>query len=185
MFFVRYKRRHIEHNTTLCTHFSKLSLVRIRHLLMTLQNDAVSNLFAQTALFGAPSVVWKPHFILVHQVHRVIISQGCCTKLHLYVLASPPVTFGRPSHHDYTSIPSLRPCSTRNPQFRWKYANCFEKMLPAVDVCQTKHVLCNPRYRMRILETERGGCSNWFLFTSRWIPRSRLNSMNESSLNKY
>ena len=41
MLFVRYKFRHIEHrNTTLCTHFSNLSLVRVRHSLMTRQNDA-------------------------------------------------------------------------------------------------------------------------------------------------
>ena len=51
MFFILYKFRHIEHNkTTLGTHFSNLSLVHVRNLLMTQQNGAVSNFVAQTAL---------------------------------------------------------------------------------------------------------------------------------------
>ena len=68
MLFVRYKFRHIEHNnTTLCTHFSNLSLVRVSHSLMTQQNSALSN-FHSTTGSGSPSVVWNPHFILVHLV---------------------------------------------------------------------------------------------------------------------
>ena len=51
MLFVRYKFRHIKNNnTTLCTHFSNLSLVRMRHLLKTQQNDTVTIFIVQTAL---------------------------------------------------------------------------------------------------------------------------------------
>ena len=68
--FVRYKFRHIEHNnTTLCMHFSDLSLVYIWHLSMTQQNGAVSNRYS-TNCSSAPSVVWNPHFILVHLVNH-------------------------------------------------------------------------------------------------------------------
>ena len=68
MFFVRYKFRHFEHNnTTLCTHFSNISLVSLWLMLMTQQNGAVSNIYS-TNCSGAPSVVWNPHFLLVHMV---------------------------------------------------------------------------------------------------------------------
>ena len=65
MLFVRCKFRHIEHNnTTLCTHFSNLSLVRVWHWLTTQQNGTVLNLYS-TNCPGAPSVVTNPNFILV------------------------------------------------------------------------------------------------------------------------
>ena len=68
MLFVRYKFRHVEHNnTTPCIQFSNLSLVRVRHLLTTQQNCAVSNLYS-TNCSGAPSVVSNPYFTLVHLV---------------------------------------------------------------------------------------------------------------------
>ena len=68
MLFVWYKFRHVERNNiVLCSHLSNLSLVRIQHLLMTQQNAAVSN-FCSTNCSGAPSVVWNPHFILIHLV---------------------------------------------------------------------------------------------------------------------
>ena len=69
MLFVRYKFRHIQHNTTLFIHFSNLSLVCIWHLLMTQQNGVVANLHS-TNCSGAPSVVWNPHFIFVYLVHK-------------------------------------------------------------------------------------------------------------------
>ena len=72
MLFVRYKFRDIEHNnTTLCTHFSNSSLVHAWHLLMTQQDDAVSNL-CDTNCSRAPSVVWNPHFILVHLFVKIV-----------------------------------------------------------------------------------------------------------------
>ena len=68
MLFFQNKFRHIEqNNTTLCTHFSNLSPVRIWHLL-TQQNIAAPNLYS-TNCSVAPSVVWNPHFILVNLVY--------------------------------------------------------------------------------------------------------------------
>ena len=68
MLFVRHKFRHIEHNNaTLCTQFPNLSFVLVWHLLMTQQNDAVSNLH-RANFSGAPSVVWNSYFIFVHLV---------------------------------------------------------------------------------------------------------------------
>ena len=73
MLFVRYKFWHIEHNnTTLCTHFSKLSLVSVWHL-MKQQKGALSNLYS-TNCSDAPSVVWNPHFVLVLLVIPIFIS---------------------------------------------------------------------------------------------------------------
>ena len=68
MLFVRYKFWLIEHNnTTLSVHFSNLSLVCVWHLSMTQQNGAVLNL-RTTNCSVAPSVVWNPHFVLVHLI---------------------------------------------------------------------------------------------------------------------
>ena len=73
MLFVRYKFRHIEqNNTTLCTHFSNLSPVRVWHLLTTQQNGAVSSLYSKNCS-GAPSIVWNPHFILAHLVRYTLL----------------------------------------------------------------------------------------------------------------
>ena len=55
-------------NTTLCTHFSNLSFVRVWRLLKTQQNSTVSNL-QSTNCSGAPSVVWNSHFKLVSLVY--------------------------------------------------------------------------------------------------------------------
>ena len=62
MLFVRYKFRHIEHNNT-----TLYTLVRVWHLSKTQQDGAVSNLHG-TNCSGAPSVVWNPHFLLIHLV---------------------------------------------------------------------------------------------------------------------
>ena len=61
-------RRFVHNNTTLCTHFSNLLLVRARHLSMTQQSGAVPNLRG-TNCSRAPSVVRNPHFILAHLVY--------------------------------------------------------------------------------------------------------------------
>ena len=85
MLFARYKFRHIEHNTTPCPHFSDLSLVRVWHLLTTLQNGAVSNLY-NTNCSGAPSVVWNLHFTPAHLVTFLNPEPSCTTSQRHLVL---------------------------------------------------------------------------------------------------
>lgn len=92
MLFVQYKFQHIEYNnTTLCTHFTNLSLMHVWHLLMTEQNYAVSNLYSINFI-GVSSVVWNPYFILLHLVYRlhhnsiVLIIQNIESNQHFYIL---------------------------------------------------------------------------------------------------
>ena len=66
MLFVRHKSRHIEHNNN--TVHTLFPIYHSWHLSTTQQNSAVSNL-CSTNRSGAPSVVWNPHFRLVHLVN--------------------------------------------------------------------------------------------------------------------
>ena len=68
-----------QHNT-IHTLFN-LSLVRVWHLLVKQQNGVVSN-FYSTNCSSAPSVVWNPHFILVHPVITlyILLTKSMCKQ---------------------------------------------------------------------------------------------------------